>query len=90
MRTARAKAVCVLEQVFKALAEIGEVKEEAAILPVEKLISEATKDIDKAVSKGVIHKNTGARRKARLSAAKRNILINAGLYTPASAPVPSA
>lgn len=39
--------------------------------------------IDKAVGKGVMHKNTAARRKARLAAARQNVLISAGLYTPA-------
>ena len=41
--------------------------------------------IDKAVSKGVLHLNTAARRKARLAAARRNVLVAAGLYTPAPA-----
>lgn len=72
-------------QVFKAVAELGEVKDEAALQPVERLISEAYKDIDKAVSKGIIHKNTAARRKSRLAAAKRNTLVQAGLYAPAGA-----
>ncbi len=39
--------------------------------------------IDKAVQRGVLHRNTGARRKARLAAARRNVLVAAGLYTPA-------
>ena len=38
--------------------------------------------IDKAVGKGVLHQNTAARRKARLAAARRNVLVSAGLYTP--------
>ena len=33
--------------------------------------------------KGVLHKNTAARRKARLAAARQNVLVQAGLYTPA-------
>ena len=67
------------------MAELGEVKEEAELAPVEQLIAEAYKEVDKAISKGVIHKNTGARRKSRLAAAKRATLISAGLYTPAPA-----
>ena len=55
---------------------------EEAIKPVEKLISEAFQEIDKAVVKGILHTNTGARRKAKLSAAKRHLLTTAGLYTP--------
>ncbi|GAB4819564.1 hypothetical protein N2152v2_006610 [Parachlorella kessleri] len=38
--------------------------------------------IDKAVGKGVLHINTGARRKARLAKARKNLLIAAGLYSP--------
>lgn len=34
----------------------------------EQLIREAVRVIDKAVSKGVLHKNEGARRKSRLMA----------------------
>ena len=52
---------------------------------MEKLISEAFQQIDKAVSKGVIHINTGARRKSRISVAKRKLLVDAGLFQPASA-----
>lgn len=37
---------------------------------VEALISEATKAIDKATAKGIIHKNTAARRKSRMARAK--------------------
>ena len=55
---------------------------EDAIKPLEKMISEAYQEIDKAVSKGVLHINTGARRKAKLAAAKRHLLTEAGLYTP--------
>lgn len=60
-------------------------KSEEEIKPVEKLISEAYQEIDKAVSKGTLHQNTGARRKQRLALAKRKLLINANLYTPATA-----
>ena len=55
---------------------------EDAIKPIEKLISEAYQEIDKAVGKGVLHLNTGARRKAKLAAAKKHLLVTAGLYTP--------
>jgi len=58
---------------------------EDALKPVEKLISEAYQEIDKAIVKGVIHANTGARRKSRIAVAKRKLLVDAGLYTPASA-----
>ena len=35
---------------------------------VKVLVSKAHKEIDKAVSKGVLHKNTGARKASRLDA----------------------
>ena len=74
------------EQVFAAIAglrtDLSAVEEEA-VRPVEQLISEAYQEIDKAISKGVLKKNTGGRRKARIAHAKTKLLIDAGLYTPA-------
>ncbi len=53
-------------QVFKALSEFnGKLENEEALKPVEQLISEAYQEIDKAVQRGVLHMNTGARRKSR-------------------------
>ncbi|KAI8464243.1 MAG: ribosomal protein S20 [Monoraphidium minutum] len=54
------------------------------VAALEKLVSEAFKSIDGAVSKGVIHANTAARRKARIARHKQHVLITAGLYTPTS------
>ena len=48
---------------------------------LEKLISEATKAVDKAISKGVLHKNTGARRKSRMSKYKQELRRDKGLLT---------
>ena len=59
-------------------------KSEDEIKPIEVLIGEAYKEIDHAVAKGVLHLNNGARRKAKLAAAKQHLLITAGLYSPAS------
>lgn len=73
-------ASTLLLQVFKAALTL---ESEADVAPLETLISEATQALDKAVSKGVLHKNTAARRKARLAAAKRAALVKGGLYTPA-------
>lgn len=42
-------------------------KDEAEVKPLEKLISEAFTEIDKAVGKGIIHKNNAARKKSRCS-----------------------
>ena len=51
------------------------------IAGLETLISEATKAVDKAVSKGVLHKNTGARRKSRMSKYKQDLRREKGLLT---------
>lgn len=71
-------------QVFKAVDEMmaRPPTSEDAVKPIEKLISEAYQEIDKAVCKGVLHLNTGARRKAKVAHAKRQLLIEAGLYSP--------
>ena len=55
---------------------------EDAVRPLEKLISEAYQEIDKATSKGILHINTAGRRKSRLAQAKQSLLIQAGLYSP--------
>ncbi|CAL6294779.1 unnamed protein product [Bathycoccus prasinos] len=51
------------------------------VAELEKLISEATKSVDKAVSKGVLHKNTGARRKSRMARCKQAVLKANNLMT---------
>jgi small subunit ribosomal protein S20 len=53
------------------------------VTQLDVFVSEAFQEIDKAVSKGTLHANTGARRKARVSGFKRQALIAAGLYAPA-------
>ena len=49
---------------------------------LETLISEAFCEIDKAVVKGILHKNNAARKKARCSRYKKKVLIVAGLWKP--------
>lgn len=61
-----------------------EIKAEEELVPVQKLLNEAYEEIDKAVVKGILHKNTGARRKSRIALARQRVLIANGLYTPAS------
>ena len=56
---------------------------EADVQPLTTLVSEAYLTIDKAVQKGTLHTNTGARKKARCAKWRRNVLIAAGLYVPA-------
>ncbi|PRW56415.1 30S ribosomal chloroplastic [Chlorella sorokiniana] len=75
----RMKKVLTALDAFKAAPPAAE----ADLAPVQALINEAYQVIDKAVSKGVLHINTAARRKARLAKARQNVLVAAGLYTPA-------
>ena len=72
-------------QVLKALdAYGGKLESEDELKPVEKMMSEAYQEIDKAVCKGIIKMNTASRRKSRLAVAKQKLLIEAGIYTPAA------
>lgn len=73
-----------MKKVFTALDEFkaSPPKSESDLEPVGALINEAYKVIDKAVVKGVLHRNTADRRKARLAKARQYILVEAGLYTP--------
>ena len=57
-------------------------KSEDELQPIQKLINEAYKEIDMAIVKGILHKNTGARRKSKLAVARKNVLIASGLYSP--------
>ena len=82
-RSRKSAVATRMKKVFKELAAIGTPESEAALAPVEKLIAEAYQELDKAVSKGVLHERTAARRKSRLATAKREALVKAGLYTPA-------
>ncbi|KXZ49989.1 hypothetical protein GPECTOR_18g145 [Gonium pectorale] len=58
-------------------------KSEEEVKGLEKLIAEAYTEIDKAVGKGILHENTGARKKARCARYKKTVLMVAGLYKPA-------
>lgn len=77
--------LCWLVQVIKAAEALvkNPPSSEAEVAPLEKLVSEAYKELDLAVQKSVLHANTVARRKARLAKYKRQVLIAAGFYTPA-------
>ena len=57
-------------------------KAEAEVKGLETLISEAFCEIDKAVVKGILHKNNAARKKARCSRYKKKVLLVAGLWVP--------
>ncbi|KAL6762381.1 ribosomal protein S20 [Haematococcus lacustris] len=56
---------------------------ESDVTALETLISEAYKEVDKAVQRGVYHDNTGARKKARVARWKRVVLMSAGMFVPA-------
>ncbi|KAI5084679.1 hypothetical protein GOP47_0000848 [Adiantum capillus-veneris] len=58
---------------------------EEMLSPIETLIGEAFSTIDKAVKIGTLHRNTGARRKSRLSRAKKVLEVEQGWYTPTPA-----
>lgn len=45
---------------------------------VEKLVSEAYTEIDKAVVKGILHKNNAAHKKSRVAKYKRMVAMAAG------------
>merc|ERR1711937_446150 len=47
---------------------------------IENLISKLYSEVDKAVGKGVIHSNTGSRRKSRIALEKKKVLLEKGLY----------
>lgn len=56
--------------------------DEQQLAQLESYVADAFSHIDKAVTKGTLHRNTADRRKARVSKFKRQALIAAGLYTP--------
>jgi small subunit ribosomal protein S20 len=66
-------------------ATIQDVKVESDLKPVDEMLNVAFSNIDKAVSKGVLHLNTGSRRKAKLTNYRKRVLAESGIYTPASA-----
>jgi small subunit ribosomal protein S20 len=76
--TTRMKKVFVALEGFKASPPASE----ADLAPVQVLINEAFQVIDKAVVKGILHRNTADRRKARLSKARQIVLVESGLYKP--------
>lgn len=80
----RSEVRTLMKKVFTALEpfKAAPPSSEADLSPIQLLINEAYRVIDQAVSKGVLHKNTAARRKARMALARQSILIEAGLYTP--------
>ena len=75
--TTRMKKVFLKAEALKAASACSD----ADVGELEALISQATKAVDKAVGKGVLHKNTGARRKSRMSKYKQELRRSKGLLT---------
>merc|ERR1719382_1930928 len=47
---------------------------------IEAMLATCYKNVDKAVQKGILHQNTGARRKARCALAKAKLLVAKGAW----------
>ena len=73
----------VLKQYTAFMSRASELQAETELQTADQLMHKAFSNIDKAVIKGVMHKNTGARRKSKISRARQRVLIASGLYTPA-------
>ncbi|BAC88101.1 30S ribosomal protein S20 [Gloeobacter violaceus] len=59
------------------LGEYAQSPSEAVLTEVQALLNQTFSRIDKAIKAGVIHTNTGARKKSRLDAALRTALAKA-------------
>lgn len=64
----RAKNSAVKSQIRTATRKTVEAVEAGAVEDAKKVLVQATSVIDKAASKGVLHKNTAARKKSNLTA----------------------
>lgn len=64
----RAKNSAVKSQIHTATRKTVEAVEAGAVEDAKKALVQATSVIDKAASKGVLHKNTAARKKSNLTA----------------------
>ncbi|KAJ8765230.1 hypothetical protein K2173_011910 [Erythroxylum novogranatense] len=84
-KSRRTKVKTRMKKVFLALDEL---KNKPEVQPeefahIDELIKKAHSTIRKAVSAGVLHRNTGERRKARLARRKTAVELHHGLITPA-------
>ena len=73
----------VLKQYTALMSRASELQAEADLQEADLLKDKAFSNIDKAVIKGVMHRNTGARRKSKISRTRKRVLVASGLYTPA-------
>lgn len=67
------------------MADIESVSAESDLQAVDADLHQAFSYCDKAVSKGVVHLRTAARRKRKLTNFRKRVLAQAGLYNPAPA-----
>jgi small subunit ribosomal protein S20 len=79
----------LMKRCFTACSSCGSAPDEEAREAVRKTMSAAFSKIDKAVKVGVLHRNTGANQKSRLSVAVRRVLEPVGAAAPAAASVGS-
>uniref|UniRef100_A0A2P2PMR7 30S ribosomal protein S20 n=1 Tax=Rhizophora mucronata TaxID=61149 RepID=A0A2P2PMR7_RHIMU len=79
----KSKVKARMIKVFEALDELKNKPNMQAeeMVHIDKLIEKAHSTINKAVSAGVLHRNTGQRRKARLARRKRVVEVHHGLDT---------
>lgn len=82
MNLVKSSSRAVLKGYKSMMSNVAAVAAEADLKPVDDKLSVAFSSIDKAVSKGILHKKTAARRKMKLTNARKQVLVGAGLYTP--------
>ncbi len=73
-RTYKSAMRTLMKRCFSACSAYGQEPAPEARAAVESSLSAAFSKIDKAVKVGVVHRNTGANQKSRLSAAVRKVL----------------
>lgn len=72
----------LMKKFFTAVEEQGANPSPEKAQEIQSLMSQAYSKIDKSVKKGVIHRNTAARRKARLAKVLKQIETPAASWTP--------
>ena len=67
----------VTKKFLTRLGEYAQTPSESALQEVQGLLNDVYSRTDKAIKAGVVHGNTGARKKARLTAAMRRVIAKA-------------
>jgi small subunit ribosomal protein S20 len=89
-RTYKSALRTLMKRCLSACANYGQEPGSEAREAVQKSMGAAFSKIDKAVKVGVLHRNTGANQKSRLSAAVRKVLEPAAAAAPPAAAVSPA